>query len=144
MAKIRAKNARKALLRKRVAAALKNAGVRRGDVVSAMLPNIPAMLEAHYGVPMLGAVLNTINTRLDADTVAYILEHGEAKVLLTDRVFAPVTGPALEKLKKKPLVIDVDDPLYSGPGERVGTTEYETFLKSGDPKFEWALPPSES
>src|SRR6266850_2898689 len=72
---------------RRLASALQKAGVRRGDVVSAMLPNVPAMLEAHYGVPMLGAVLNTINTRLDAETVAYILQHGEAKVLITDRVF---------------------------------------------------------
>src|SRR5687767_10551790 len=91
----------------RLASALRKAGVRRGDVVSAMLPNTPAMLEAHYGVPMLGAVLNAINTRLDADTVAYILEHGEAKVFITDRVFANVVRPALAKLKKKPIVVDV-------------------------------------
>jgi fatty-acyl-CoA synthase len=129
---------------RRLASSLKKAGVRRGDVVSAMLPNVPAMLEAHYGVPMLGAVLNTINTRLDADTVAYILQHGEAKVFITDRVFSPVTAPALKSLKKKPLVIDVDDPLYSGPGERVGRVEYESFLKAGDPDFAWALPASES
>src|SRR5688572_32201685 len=106
---------------RRLASALKKAGVRRGDVVSVMLPNVPAMLEAHYGVPMLGAVLNTINTRLDADTVAYILDHGEAKIFITDRVLAAVVGPALAKLKKKPLVVDVDDPLYTGPGERVGS-----------------------
>src|SRR3989440_1085166 len=129
---------------KRLASSMKRAGVRRGDVVAAMLPNVPAMLEAHYGVPMLGAVLNTINTRLDTDTVAYILEHGEAKVFITDRVFASVTAPALKKLKRKILVIDVDDPLYSGPGERVGKLEYESFLKIGDAKFEWSLPPSES
>jgi fatty-acyl-CoA synthase len=129
---------------RRLASSLEKAGVRRGDVVAAMLPNIPAMLEAHYGVPMLGAVLNTINTRLDADTVAYILEHGEAKVFITDRVFAGVTAAALKKLKKKPSVIDVDDPLYSGPGERVGTIEYEKFLKAGRPDFEWSLPASES
>src|SRR2546428_6431196 len=128
----------------RLASALHKVGVRRGAVVSAMLPNVPAMLEVHYGVPMLGAVLNTINTRLDADTVAYILGHGEAKVFITDRVFAGVTGPALKTLKKKPLVIDVDDPLYSGPGERVGTLEYERFLKEGKPDFEWSLPLSES
>ena len=89
---------------RRLASALAKRGVKRGDVVAAMLPNIPAMLEAHYGVPMLGAVLNAINTRLDADTVAYILEHGEAKVFITDRVFASVVGPALRKLKKKPLL----------------------------------------
>ncbi len=129
---------------KRLASGLKKAGVRRGEVVSAMLPNVPAMLEAHYGVPMLGAVLNAINTRLDADTVAYILGHGEASVLITDRVFAAVTGPALKKLGRKILVIDVDDPLYTGPGERLGQVEYEAFLKSGKPDFEWSLPAAES
>ena len=128
----------------RLACALAKHGVRRGDVVSAMLPNIPAMLEAHYGVPMLGAVLNTINTRLDADTVAYILEHGGAKVFITDRVFAGVVGPALRKLRKKPLVIDVDDPLYSGPGQRLGSVEYEKFIAQGPADFAWSLPESES
>jgi fatty-acyl-CoA synthase len=128
---------------RRLAGALARRGVKRGDVVSAMLPNVPAMLEAHYGVPMLGAVLNTINTRLDADTVAYILEHGEAKVFITDRMFAGVVGPALAKLKKKPLVVDVDDPLYAGPGERLGAVEYEKFIAGGDPDFAWALPRSE-
>ncbi|HEX2061393.1 MAG TPA: AMP-binding protein, partial [Thermoanaerobaculia bacterium] len=109
----------------RLASALAKRGVERGDVVSVMLPNIPAMLEAHYGVPMLGAVLNTINTRLDADTVAYILAHSEAKVFITDRAFSEVTAAALRKLDRKPLVIDVDDSVYNGRGERVGTIEYE-------------------
>ncbi len=129
---------------RRLASALAKKGVKRGDVVSAMLPNVPAMLDAHYGVPMLGAVLNTINTRLDADTVAYILAHGEAKALITDRVFASVVGPALKGLKRRILVIEVDDPLYTGPGERLGSTEYEAFLQTGDPDFEWSLPASES
>ena len=128
---------------RRLASALAKKGVKPGDVVSAMLPNVPAMLDAHYGVPMLGAVLNTINTRLDADTVAYILEHGEAKALITDRVFASVVGPALKKLKRKILIIDVDDPLYTGPGERLGSVEYEAFLKAGDPAFKWTLPADE-
>jgi len=127
----------------RLASALARAGVRRGDVVSAMLPNVPAMLDAHYGVPMLGAVLNTINTRLDADTVGYILGHGEAKALITDRVFAGVVGPALKGLERRILVIDVDDPLYTGPGERLGEVEYEAFLASGDPGFRWAPPAHE-
>jgi fatty-acyl-CoA synthase len=109
-----------------------------------MLPNVPAMLEAHFGVPMLGAVLNTINTRLDADTIAYILEHGEAKVLITDRMFAGVVGPALKQAKRRILVVDVDDPLYTGPGERLGTIEYEAFLKQGDPAFAWSPPEDES
>jgi fatty-acyl-CoA synthase len=128
----------------RLASALQKAGVRRGEVVAAMLPNIPAMLEAHYGVPMLGAVLNTINTRLDADTVAYILEHGEAKVLITDRVFAAVVGPALKNLKRGILVVDVDDPQYTGPGERVGSAEYEEFIAEGNAEFAWSLPTSET
>lgn len=101
----------------RLASALHKAGIRKGDVVAAMLPNVPAMLEAHYGVPVLGAVLNAINTRLDADTIAYILRHGEAKAVITDRVFASVMGPALKSLKRKILVIDHDDPIYTGPGE---------------------------
>jgi len=128
---------------RRLASALARRGVARGDVVSAMLPNVPAMLDAHYGVPVLGAVLNTINTRLDADTVAYILEHAGAKVLITDRVFAGVVGPALKKLKNKPFVVEVDDPLYTGPGERLGSIEYEKFLAGGDPGFAWRLPRSE-
>jgi len=101
---------------RRLASALARRGIGPGDTVSAVLPNVPATLDAHFGVPMIGAVLNTINTRLDARTIAYILEHGEAKVLLTDREFAPTVGPALEKLRRKPLVIEVDDALYQGPG----------------------------
>ena len=129
---------------RRLASALERRGVKKGDVVSAMLPNIPAMLEAHYGVPVLGAVLNTINTRLDADTIAYILEHAGSKVLITDRMYAGVVGPALAKLKRKILVIDVDDPLYTGPGEKLGELEYEAFLATGDPEFKWRLPDNES
>ena len=129
---------------RRLASALARKGVGRGDVVSAMLPNVPALLDAHYGVPMLGAVLNAINTRLDADTVGYILEHCEAKVLITDRVFAGVVGPALAGLKRKPFVVDVDDPLYTGPGSRLGAIEYEAFLVTGDPNFSWALPANET
>ena len=109
-----------------------------------MLPNVPAMIEAHHGVPMLGAVLNTINTRLEPATIAYILEHGEAKVLITDREFAAQVGPALAKLKKRPLVIDVDDALYAGPGERLGKIEYEDFIANGDPSFAWTTPADES
>jgi fatty-acyl-CoA synthase len=129
---------------RQLASALAAAGVRPGDTVSVMLPNVPAMIEAHHGVPMLGAVLNTINTRLEPATIAYILEHGEAKVLITDREFAAQVGPALAKLKKRPLVIDVDDPLYSGPGERLGKIEYEDFIATGDPGFAWAPPADES
>ena len=129
---------------RRLASALQRRGIKKGDVVSAMLPNIPAMLDAHYGVPVLGAVLNTINTRLDAHTIAYILEHAGSKVLITDRMYAGVVGPALAKLKRKILVIDVDDPLYTGPGDRLGELEYEAFIASGDPEFKWRLPDDES
>jgi fatty-acyl-CoA synthase len=120
---------------RRLASALARRGVRPGETVSVMLPNVPAMVEAHFGVPMLGAVLNAINTRLDAPTIAYILKHGEARVLITDREYAAHVGPALARLKKPPLVIDVDDPLYPGPGERLGTIEYEDFIAAGDPGF---------
>jgi fatty-acyl-CoA synthase len=129
---------------RRLASALARAGVRAGDTVSVMLPNVPAMLEAHHGVPMLGAVLNTINTRLEPATIAYILEHGEAKALITDRELNGQVGPALAMLKTRPLVIDVDDPLYTGPGERLGTVEYEDFIAEGDPDFAWSPPVDES
>jgi fatty-acyl-CoA synthase len=129
---------------RRLASALAQRGVKQGDTVAAMLPNVPAMIEAHFGVPMLGAVLNTINTRLDADTVAYILEHGEAKAIVTDRAFAAVVGPALKSLKRKLLVIDNDDALYTGPGERLGEIEYEAFLAQGDPEYPWSSPADES
>ena len=128
----------------RLASALARRGIRPGDTVSAMLPNVPAMLEAHHGVPMLGAVLNTINTRLDPATIAYILQHGEAKALITDREFAAQVGPALARLERRPLVINVDDPLYSGPGERLGDIEYEAFIASGSPDFPWTPPADES
>ena len=120
---------------RRLASGLARRGIRPGQTVSAMLPNVPAMLEAHFGVPMLGAVLNTINTRLDARTVAYILEHGESKALITDREYAAVVGPALKQLGRRLLVIDVDDPLYEGAGERLGEVEYEAFLSEGSPDF---------
>jgi len=120
---------------RRLASALAARGIGAGDTVSVLLPNVPAMLDAHNGVPMLGAVLNAINTRLDARTIAYILGHGEAKVLITDREFFVTVGAALARLDRKPLVIDVDDVLYDGPGERLGEIEYEDFLAQGSPDF---------
>ncbi len=129
---------------RRLASALARQGIRAGDTVAVMLPNVPAMLEAHYGVPMLGAVLNTINTRLDAPTIGYILAHGEAKTLITDREYAGQVGPALAQLRRKPLVIDVDDPIYSGPGDRLGKIEYEDFIAAGSPDFAWTPPADES
>ena len=120
---------------RRLASALARRGIRPGQTVSAMLPNVPAMLDAHFGVPMLGAVLNTINTRLDARTVAYILEHGEAQALITDREYAAVVGPALKQLGRRLLVIDADDAQYAGAGERLGDVEYEALLAEGSPDF---------
>jgi fatty-acyl-CoA synthase len=127
---------------RRLASALHRRGVGRGDTVAVIAPNVPAMYEAHFGVPMLGAVLNTINTRLDPAAIAFMLEHGAAKAVLTDRELSPVLDRALHMLERRPLVIDIDDPLASG-GERIGELEYEAFLASGDPEFEWHLPPAE-
>jgi len=126
---------------RRLAAALSARGIGLGDTVSAMLPNVPAMLEAHYGVPMIGAVLNALNIRLDAESIAFMLQHCEAKVLLTDREFSGVIAKALTQLERKPLVIDVDDP--AATGERVGAIEYEAFLAGGDPDFPWSPPADE-
>jgi 3-(methylthio)propionyl---CoA ligase len=121
---------------RRLASALAARGVREGDTVAVVLPNVPAMLEAHHAVPMLGAVLNAINTRLDARTIAYILAHGEANVLITDREYSATVGAALTSLERRPLVIDVDDPLYVGSGARLGEVEYEDFIAGGSPEFE--------
>src|SRR3954452_1644237 len=128
---------------RQLASALTKRGIGRGDTVSAVLANTPAMLECHYGVPMAGAVLNTINTRLDAAVIAFQLDHADAKVLITDREFAKVVGEALALCKAKPLVVDYDDPEFSGAGERLGKIEYEDFIKDGDPAFAWAMPDDE-
>ena len=127
---------------RRLASALEQRGIGEGDTVAAMLPNIPAMIEAHFGVPMSGAVLNTLNTRLDAETIAFMLDHGEAKVLLTDREFSATIEKALTLVKHRPLVIDVDDPAFAG-GQRLGEIEYEIFIAGGDANFEWRLPEDE-
>ncbi len=127
---------------RRLASALSQRGVGKNDTVAIVAANVPAIFEAHFGVPMTGAVLNTINTRLDADTIAFILDHGEAKVLLTDREFAATVGPALDKCKASPLVIDIDDAEIAD-GDFLGEVEYENFLKSGDANFEWSLPSDE-
>ncbi|HJS86881.1 MAG TPA: acyl-CoA synthetase [Acetobacteraceae bacterium] len=127
---------------RRLASALARAGVGKGDTVAIMAPNIPEMLEAHNGVPMLGAVLCPINTRLDAAAIAFILEHGEAKVLLTDREHSAVVARALAQLEKRPLVIDIDDPL-AADGERIGAADYESFVASGDPAHPVRLPDAE-
>jgi fatty-acyl-CoA synthase len=121
----------------RLAAALRSLGVGRGSTVSAMLPNTPEMVEAHYAVPALNAVLNTLNTRLDAPLLAWQMNHCESAVLITDREFAPVMAEALRILKtehgREPMVIDVCDSEYTGPGDRVGTHEYEALLAAHAP-----------
>ncbi len=126
----------------RLASALAQRGVGRYDTVAVIATNVPAIFESHFGVPMTGAVLNTINTRLDAETVAFILDHGEAKVLLCDRELSPVVRDALSRCKAKPLVIDIDDAEIT-EGEFLGEMEYEAFLATGDSDFAWSLPADE-
>jgi fatty-acyl-CoA synthase len=128
---------------RRLASALAKRGIGTGDTVAVMLPNIPAMVEAHFGVPMSGAVLNALNTRLDAEAIAFMLDHGEASVVLVDREFASVMADALKRIKRAPLVIDVDDPEYGGADERIGSIDYESFIAGGDPDFRWQPPADE-
>ena len=127
---------------RRLASALATRGIGKSDTVSIIAPNVPAIYEASFAVPMLGAVLNTINTRLDARTIAFILEHAEAKVLITDREFSNTVAAALGELDQPPLVIDIDDPM-APPGELLGERSYEDLLAEGDPAFEWQLPDDE-
>jgi fatty-acyl-CoA synthase len=127
---------------RRLASALAHRGVGVGDTVAAMLANTPEMIECHFGVPMTGGVLNTLNTRLDAETIAFMLAHGEAKVLMTDTEFAPTIAAALARLPVKPLVIDVVDALGPG-GDLLGESDYETFIAHGDADFAWQPPADE-
>ncbi len=128
---------------RRLASALARRGITKGDTVSVMLANTPPMLEAHYGVPMTKAVLNTMNTRLDAAIVAFTLDHAETKVLITDREFAPTVKEALKLAKVKPLVVDYDDPEFPQDGEKLGSIDYEALLAEGDPDFAWHMPDDE-
>ncbi len=130
---------------RQLASALVQAGVGKNDTVAVMLPNTPPMVEAHFGIPMAGAVLNALNTRLDPETLAFMLDHGEAKVVIVDPEFSGTMKKALAlRQSTRPLlVIDVQDALYSGPSERLGQTDYEAFLAQGDPQFAWALPDNE-
>jgi 3-(methylthio)propionyl---CoA ligase len=121
---------------RRLASALARRGIARGDTVAVMAPNVPALLEAHYAIPALGAVLNALNIRLDASTIAFCLEHGRAKVLITDAEFSPVIKAAVAQLRRPILIVDIDDP--EGPaGERLGPVRYEDLLAEGDPAFAW-------
>ncbi|MGI6854519.1 acyl-CoA synthetase [Mesorhizobium sp. 1B3] len=131
-----------------LASALAAKGIGKGDTVSVMLSNTPPMLEAHFGVPMVKAVLHSLNTRLDATIIAFQLDHAESKVLIVDREFSKVVKEALAIAKVKPLVIDFDDPEYDADapyekGERIGTIDYEEFVSAGDPAFAWSMPNDE-
>ena len=130
---------------RRLASALARRGIGVGDTVAIMAPNVPAMLEAHYGVPMAGAVLNALNYRLDARTIAFILQHAGAKLLITDTEFSDTVGPALDLLPGPIPVVDVVDPLAdaSRGGARLGEVEYEALLAEGDPAHEWSRPADE-
>ncbi len=128
---------------RRLASALAKRGIGLGDTVAVMAPNTPPLLEAHYGVPMLGAVLNALNTRLDAAAIAFILEHSEAKILIADREYAAVVRGAVGQMKNPPPVIEIDDPLMEGGERGFGEQDYDAFLAGGDPAFAWAPPERE-
>ena len=127
---------------RQLASALQQRGIGEGDTVAVMLPNIPEMLELHFAVPMTGAVLNTQNTRLDAETVAFMLDHGEAKVVISDREFSDTMHRALRMASVDPLVVDVDDPQFAG-GDLIGSLTYEQLLAEGDADFQWRPPEDE-
>ncbi|WP_374342880.1 acyl-CoA synthetase [Azonexus sp.] len=128
---------------RQLGSALAGRGIGKGDTVAVMLPNTAPMFEAHFGIAMCGAVLNTLNTRLDAETVAFMLDHGEARVLITDPEFSTIVKEALTLIKgPRPLVIDALDPDYAG-GEALGEKDYESFLAEGDPDYAWSLPDDE-
>ena len=126
----------------RLADALRRRGIGLGDTVSVMAPNVPALLEAHYGVAMAGGVLNALNYRLDARSIAFILEHGGARLLIADREYSATIRAALGQIARRPIVIDIDDPLHKG-GELLGEMDYEAFLTTGDPSAPWQPPADE-
>ncbi|MBY0532613.1 MAG: acyl-CoA synthetase [Xanthobacteraceae bacterium] len=128
---------------KKLGSALAKRGIARGDTVAVLLANTPAMLECHYGVPMTGGVLNTLNTRLDAATIGFSLDHGEAKIVIVDREFSKMAKEALQLCKAKPLVIDYDDPEYKGEGEKIGTLDYEALVAEGDENYARQAPGDE-
>jgi len=130
---------------RQLASALQQAGIGKNDTVAALMPNTPPMYEAHFGVPMAGAVLNAINTRLDAATIAFILDHGEAKVLIVDAELTAVAARALALRQSSAplLVIQAEDALYGPAVEQIGERTYEDFIAAGDPEFAWQLPGDE-
>jgi fatty-acyl-CoA synthase len=130
---------------RQLASALSQAGIGKNDTVAVMLPNTPPMVEAHFGIPMAGAVLNALNTRLDPETIAFMLDHGEAKAVIVDPEFSGTMKKALalRSAKTPLLVIDVEDALYTGASEKLGSTTYEAFVASGDAAFAWSLPADE-
>ena len=128
---------------RQLASALERRGFGRGDTVAVMLPNTPAMVEVHFGVPMCGAVLCALNTRLDADAIGFMLGHGEAKAVIVDREYSETIRRALHKIDRKILVFDADDPEYTGPGTRIGEIEYEALVAEGDPEHAWQGPRDE-
>ncbi|TCS36546.1 fatty-acyl-CoA synthase [Paucimonas lemoignei] len=128
---------------RQLASMLARNGIGKGDTVAVMLPNTPPMVDAHFGVPMTGAVLNTLNTRLDAESIAFMLNHGEAKAVIVDREFSGVMQAALGMIGRDLLVIDVDDPEYTGPGQRIGKLEYKPFIAQGDADYPWQNPDDE-
>ena len=128
---------------RRLGSALAQRGIGKGDTVAAMLPNIPEMFECHFGVPLTGAIFNALNTRLDAATIAFVLNHGEAKILIADREYAPIVASALERIGRTITVIDVDDSEYDGDGALLGETTYDDFIAGGDPAYEGREPDDE-
>ena len=128
---------------RQLASALSDKGIGRGDTVSVMLANTPAMLESHYGVPMCGAVLHSINTRLDSVTIAYQLDHSEAKVLIVDREFLTIIRAAIELSQVSPILVDYNDSEFPVSDQLSGATEYESFLSQGNDNFEWLMPEDE-
>ncbi len=128
---------------RKLGSALAKRGIGRGDTVSVMLSNTPAMLECHYGVPMTKGVLNTLNTRLDAAIIAFSLDHAETKILIVDREFSATVKQALSLCESKPLVIDYDDPEFPQDGAPVGEIDYEAFLAEGDADYAWHMPDDE-
>jgi fatty-acyl-CoA synthase len=127
----------------KLASAIKKFGIKKGDTVAVMLPNIPAMVEAHFAIPFSGAVLNALNIRLDPDSISFMLQHGEAKLIFVDKEFSQVISQAILRMENPPTVINVEDELYTGAGNKIGNLEYESFLSTGDDNFLGDLPKDE-